>query len=340
MITLHKLDYFKHYLPAKMLDKIRLLTADCNLTIVEEIQSLWSDFGMLIRCHSPKLNKNIIVKYVDPPALKRAQHPRGWNTETSHLRKLKSYRVETNFYQNYAAVTDHLCPVPKCIANGSDEDNVILVLDDLNHLGFTERREQGSLFAVKKSIDWLAHFHARFINSKAEGLWSQGGYWYLATRTDELQTMPESELKAQAQAIDDKLKQAHFQTLLHGDAKLQNMCFEPETGRVAAVDFQYVGRGAGIIDLIYLLGSAFEEQDLYKHHLELVDHYFHSLSLAFTHYGNKIDFDALQQEYTELYPFAWADFYRFLLGWNPNSWKVNGFIAEMTELALTEITRK
>lgn len=320
-----------------MLEQIKTLIADPDLTVVEEIQPLWSNFGSLLRCHSPKLGKNIIVKCVNPPALEKSEHPRGWNTQTSHLRKLKSYQVETQFYQHYANQTDGLCAVPKCIVNGSDNEQVILVIDDLSELGFTERREHGTEFIVKKGIDWLAHFHARFMGSDAQGLWQQGGYWHLATRLDELAAMPDGELKSAASSIDQKLNAAKFKTLLHGDAKLQNMCFEPTTGKVAAVDFQYVGNGAGVIDLMYFLGSAFDEPQLREHHLSLLEYYFSTLQKALLHYQVTVDFVALKQEYTELYNYAWADFYRFLLGWNPNSWKVNGFIDYITTLALEDL---
>ena len=39
---------------------------------------------------------SVIVKHVEPD---QGAHPRGWNTDLSHQRKLKSYQVELNWYE-------------------------------------------------------------------------------------------------------------------------------------------------------------------------------------------------------------------------------------------------
>ena len=320
-----------------MLEQVQQLLSDPDVIVAEEVQALWSDFGSLVRCFSPKLNKNIIVKRIAPPAPENSKHPRGWNTTTSHERKLKSYQIESEFYQHYAKHTDNDCTVPQLIAADSNETHTLLIMEDLAELGFSETRETGTEFIVKKGIHWLAHFHAKFMFTPAEALWQQGGYWHLATRQDELRKMPDSDLKTCAAEIDNKLKHAKFQTLLHGDAKLQNMCFQPEAANVAAVDFQYVGKGAGVLDLMYFLGSAFEQEDLYQYSDSLFAYYLTTLEKALKDYQVDLNFDELEQEYRELYCFAWADFYRFLLGWNPNSWKVNDFIVEMSNMAVQSI---
>lgn len=320
-----------------MLQQVQQLLSDPEVIVAEEVQALWSDFGSLVRCFSPKLNKNIIVKRIAPPAPENSTHPRGWNTTTSHERKLKSYQIESQFYQHYAKRTDNYCTVPQLIAADSDKTHTLLIMEDLAELGFSETTETGTEFIVKKGIHWLAHFHAKFMFTPAEDLWQQGGYWHLATRQDELNKMPDSDLKEFAAEIDNRLKQAKFQTLLHGDAKLQNMCFDPETVNVAAVDFQYVGRGTGVLDLMYFLGSAFEQDELYQYNEDLLEYYLTTLESALTQYQIDLNFKELEQEYRDLYCFAWADFYRFLLGWNPNSWKVNDFIIEMSNMAVQSI---
>ena len=311
--------------------------SDPDLEEVEKVQQLWSGYGWILRCYSSALGHNVIAKYIAPPARSERQHPRGWNTQTSHQRKLNSYRVESEFYRLYAERTDEFCVVPQAVLCQSKNDQSLLIVTDLNESGFTERRDNGNLYLVMQGLIWLANFHATFMFCDGQGLWSQGGYWHLSTRQDELKAMPDIPLKFQANELDSRLQSAQFQTLIHGDAKLQNMCFEPESGRVAAVDFQYVGRGAGIVDFVYFLSSALSENELAEHHQALLTYYFEQLEQALVRNKIPVPFAELESEYRQLYTIAWADFYRFLLGWNPQSWKINPFIASMSEQALTQL---
>jgi hypothetical protein len=40
--------------------------------------------------------KSVVIKHVRLPY--QSQHPRGWNTDLSHQRKIKSYHVEMAWY--------------------------------------------------------------------------------------------------------------------------------------------------------------------------------------------------------------------------------------------------
>ena len=65
---------------------------------ISEIQSLWSGYGSIKRLQVKGAGApSVIVKLVSPPS--SADHPRGWNTGLSHQRKLKSYQVESNWYE-------------------------------------------------------------------------------------------------------------------------------------------------------------------------------------------------------------------------------------------------
>jgi len=165
-------------------------------------------------------------------------------------------------------------------------------------------------------------------------VWPIGTYWFLATRPDEWTKMQNCELKDAAQLIDSRLNNARYQTLLHGDAKLANFCFSKNTQKVAAVDFQYTGRGCGIKDLIYLLGSCFDSEGLYIHAQDMVDHYFDILIKALSKSFASIELTALEQEWRGLIAFAWADFERFLLGWSPGHQKSNAYSQAQCTVAL------
>ena len=161
-------------------------------------------------------------------------------------------------------------------------------------------------------------------------MWENGTYWHLATRPDEYRRMESGDLKNNAGNIDKKLSNCKFKTLVHGDAKLANFCFSEE-GNVAAVDFQYVGVGCGMKDLIYFISSVedFESEDREK---EVLDFYFDELA-RFMEGRN----EELENEWRSLYKFAWADFNRFLQGWSPDHWKLNDYLQNKTSSAILSI---
>lgn len=70
-----------------------------SITSYEQIQSLWSGYGELVRVGmSGSEVKSVIVKHIQLP--ESELHPKGWNTALSHQRKLKSYQVEVNWYSS------------------------------------------------------------------------------------------------------------------------------------------------------------------------------------------------------------------------------------------------
>ena len=320
-----------------MLKQLKDFLGDPDLQKIETVQSLWSGYGEIARYQSPSLGKSIIVKQIAPPS--NVVHPRGWNTHSGHQRKLKSYQVEAAFYQHYAAECDENCKVPSLLACIETGKHTTLVLEDLDFIGFTERRSESTMVEAKLAIRWLAYFHARFLGASAEDLWPIGTYWHLATRQDELLVMPASDLKQGATNIDAMLNRAKFQTLVHGDAKLANFCFHRAGGGLAAVDFQYVGKGVGVKDLAYLLGCCFSENQLFKYENPLLTYYFAQLSQALEHYKIDCEFIALEKEWRSLYPLAWADFFRFLQGWSPGHYKINPYMQQQSKLALRHLAK-
>ncbi|MCF2948322.1 ecdysteroid 22-kinase family protein [Paraglaciecola aquimarina] len=326
-------------LPDTLQKDIQDLLKDSQVKKLATVQSLWSGYGEIARYFSPRLNTNLIVKYVNPP--ENINHPRGWNTDISHQRKIKSYQVEAKFYQDYAPLCDDHCRVGQLAAVKGNQ-NPIIILEDLDQAGFAQRYTQVNLPQLKHTIKWLAYFHARFLLNSAKGLWSVGTYWHLTTRQDEWEVMVDGELKEAATKIDQVLNQAEYQTLVHGDAKLANFCFPTNVSdySVAAVDFQYVGCGVGVKDLAYLLGGCLTSDQLFEHAPALVEHYFSQLKQAISEYQLPLDIAQLEQEWRTLYSVAWADFHRFLLGWSPSHFKINHYMQFQTDKALEQINDK
>jgi len=296
-------------------------TGATSLFEKEVIQELWSGYGKIIRVGLEGASvASVVVKHVQLPIIQ--QHPRGWNTNISHQRKVKSYQVETTWYDRYSGKST--ARLPQCLAIETQGDEVLMVLEDLDEAGFSLRKRSLNWEEIQACLVWLAQFHASYMGTNPEGLWEVGTYWHLATRPQELSELSDQQLKIAAAAIDQKLNECTYKTFVHGDAKVANFCFSPD-GRVAGVDFQYVGGGCGMKDVAYFVGSCLNERECERLEGQILDTYFKSLQAALEEPN-----DALEHEWRSLYRVAWADFHRFLKGWSLGHWKINSYSERVT----------
>ncbi|MCO4762261.1 MAG: phosphotransferase [Myxococcales bacterium] len=290
------------------------MTADDHKTIaalcgggtvvdVEHVQSVWSGYGELVRYHfRGGAHTSIIAKQVRPPD----------GSGRSHERKLRSFRVEAAFYRDYAPHCPSASRVARCLHVAQSAAGWLFLLEDLDASGFPRRVRAPAGERLNACLRWLAAFHARFMGTLPEGLWPVGTYWHLATRPDELAAMPPGPLRRAARSLDQRLNAAVHQTLVHGDAKPANFCWSSRGDTVAAVDFQYVGGGAGIKDVALLLarsdqGSIPSALDFYFSELRRYLAAFHSDALPYA--------DEIETEWRALYDTACADYERFAAGW-------------------------
>jgi hypothetical protein len=311
------------------------VTGAKGLHQIEVIQSLWSGYGKIIRFGLTGCSlKTVIVKHVRFPD--SGKHPRGWNTDVSHLRKIKSYEVEAAWYTNWSTATDNSCRLPKCYAVETLGEEVCIVLEDLDGVGFPIRKTNVTKVELYNCIEWLANFHATYLNEKPTNLWQIGTYWHLDTRRDELEVLDDIPLKNAASKIDQLLNESPYQTFVHGDAKLANFCFSKD-GKVSAVDFQYVGGGCGMKDLVYFIGSCLYEDACEAQEETILSYYFSILKNVLESKNKHVDFDALEENWRRLYPVAWTDFHRFIKGWSPGHWKINSYSERLSQEVLKSI---
>ena len=324
------------YMKDTFIQGILKLTQAREISRTEEIQELWSGYGQIVRCFLIEGNvAKVVVKIIDLAAA--ASHPRGWNTHVSHQRKIQSYINESYWYQRFNNKLPKTCHTPRLLGSFKDEGHTLLVLDDLDLLGFPVRKKGLKIVEVQAVLSWLANFHAFHMGSEPVELWSVGSYWHLATRIDEWRKIEDQEIKRAAPKIDQVLNEAKYQTVIHGDAKVANFCFPENNGAVAGVDFQYAGKGVGVKDVAYFFGSCLTEEELFEWTDSLLDFYFEELHKYVTTENISVDFGKLEPEWRRLYPFAWADFTRFLLGWMPTHQKINGFAMLQMQNVLKEI---
>jgi len=302
-------------------------TGASSLFVKEMIQELWSGYGKIMRVGLENASvDNVVVKHVQMPLFKN--HPRGWNTDISHQRKVKSYKVETTWYDKYSK--NSTARLPQCLAIEAKDDEVLIVLEDLDEAGYPLRKRSVTWEEIAACLAWLAKFHASYLGEIPKGLWEMGTYWHLETRPQELAVLDDKRLKEAAPIIDEKLNTCKYKTFVHGDAKLANFCFAND-GEVAALDFQYVGGGCGMKDVAYFIGSCLNESECERLETQILDTYFEHLQNEMKERN-----EALEIEWRSLYRFAWADFHRFLKGWSPGHWKINSYSERVT----TEVINK
>ncbi|MGV2990405.1 phosphotransferase [Vibrio sp. E150_011] len=314
---------------------LTLLGKGSSIDDMQVIQELWGGYGQLLRLTltGHKQRNSIIAKYIQLPELDKLAHPRGWNTPLSHQRKLMSYQVEFHWYANYVKRMPTGW-VPACLSSFKEGSHYLLVLQDLRDIGRARVVTQATQSEIMSVLNWLAQFHAFWLGEQPDGLWDQGAYWHLSTRPDELLSMTNTRYQRAARTLDKLLEECPYKTIIHGDAKLANFCFEEEGDAVSGVDFQYVGAGVGVKDVVLLLTSVL---DFNKSDIDLapyLSHYFSSLKHALEVYQPTVESREVCEMWSRIFDLAWADFQRFLLGWCPTHWKVNEFTMALTDKAL------
>lgn len=300
----------------------------------QTVQELWDGYGWIrrIQLQGGEVD-SVIVKLIDPPAGRGSAQQQ----TLSHRRKLKSYRVESCWYTDWAPRCAGVCRLPYCYAVEKSGSRMVLVLEDLDTAGFPLRTERPDRWQMELMLGWLAEFHALFLGEVPDGLWKNGSYWHLDTRPDELEQIRQQPLRAAAGKLDLLLKRCRFKTILHGDAKPANFCFGSDTG-AAAVDFQYTGGGCGMKDVAYLMDCYLDGGSTGTREAQLLDFYFDRLHQALVRQEREAVFSSLEEEWRALYPAALLDFDRFMAGWSPGWYRLSSVRERMlAQIMQTEV---
>ncbi|MFT5780361.1 MAG: hypothetical protein ACI837_003323, partial [Crocinitomicaceae bacterium] len=142
-----------------------LTSTDANEILrSSSIQSLWSGYGEIAK-HDLEGGKitSVITKHILFP--NASNHPRGWDTNHSHERKVKSYQVEMAWYQQWSQQCGKACRVADFYGSKSINAEHLLILEDLDDTGFSSRKTSVGKAEAIVCLNWLASFHATFLDA-------------------------------------------------------------------------------------------------------------------------------------------------------------------------------
>ena len=161
-------------------ESIVLATAGAaEIQSVEKIQNLWSDYGRILRCvfDDGAVWKSLVVKHVNFPD--QVEHPRGWSGAQSHVRKMKSYEVEAEWYRNWSDQCGNSCRIPRLLSYEQIGEELLLVLEDLDGAGFPGRFNQGEWRNLGSAFaGWQISMRAFLLLVPMDcGRWEPTGTW-------------------------------------------------------------------------------------------------------------------------------------------------------------------
>ncbi|KAF3926863.1 hypothetical protein ABW20_dc0103817 [Dactylellina cionopaga] len=340
-----------------------VLPSSYTLKTSTTICSLWSNYGSISRLTVSNDNNNqnatatttptttLILKSILPPSTTTT-------ADESHLRKLISYRVERYFYTHLSPLLSRF-PATKVADLISINDSAgELLLEDLSVSYPVSCYGSTDTTATAAVIKWLAGFHGIYWASEVSsspsssetlkigtsistplsvsspnttnGIWQRGGYWYLATRSDEFSALLDSGeygwLLPWVEDVDLRIEneKKEWKTLVHGDVKGANILLSSNsrttTGeeiKAALYDFQYCGIATPAVDLVYFLGTTVDRK-LTRDLEGLLRSYYDELSEAYTnsHEGKRLHEETgyTYEVLKEQWDVAVVDWMRFMAG--------------------------
>ncbi|PWN21862.1 hypothetical protein BCV69DRAFT_268419 [Microstroma glucosiphilum] len=343
-----------------------------HLDHVEHLTTLWAGYGNIYRLHfasgeeAEEVPSSAVLKWIEPPP-SAGEEDEDEEEQEGTMRKVLSYKVEANFYSNLSPkFSSEHHGTPKFLARPTP---FTLLLSDLaaEYELMPTGRQDLTLEQALAGLDAIARLHACFWNYtvqegrechepreemrvlrsgqqgwQGDGVWKWGTYNYLQTRQPGLQQIDDRSPFAifkkdpdLAWAIEDAIQNPEGGvglTLVHGDAKAENMAFHRvATHRVALYDFQYIGVGVPTQDLIkylccvvpsrHLSSQADERAWLSFYHSRLAEH----LESYASERGRAPPSTDLQQEYPlkrllEDFDLSLLSWVRFTEGWGGGAW--------------------
>lgn len=189
-------------------------------------------------------------------------------------RQLQIYRREASFYEHIAPAAG--IHVARCFGTQVDSEtgDAAIILEDLTHLRTGNQVTGFSLEDAHLAVIQYARLHARWWNNDTLGhhdwlpIWNDpAAVAYVGAAFDQVWQHAREAfaglLGPRGQALGDGLLRMlpalmdHAGTgpvtLLHGDARHDNLMFADDGSAPWVVDWQFAGRGRGMVDIAYYL---------------------------------------------------------------------------------------
>jgi hypothetical protein len=228
------------------------------------------------------------------PASFVVKMPAGNPASRSTARRGDLYRREHHFFTRLAP--HHDLSIPRCWAARFDDASYdfLLVLDRVEPLDAVDQIAGCSVDRAEGTITELARLHAAWWDDTAlAGLdWlptfatpertrnltslSGGGWPLLAELAADLLEPGDDEVGSALAGETPQLLatfDAQTPTVIHGDARLDNLLFRPGEQTPVIIDWQGISRGPGMLDIGYFLTQSLTVEDRRRHGLRLVGHY-------------------------------------------------------------------
>jgi hypothetical protein len=203
------------------------------------------------------------------------------------------YERENRFYDDIAPTAPF--PTPRCYASLTDATTgrFFLLMADLGHLEPGDQLAGVSATQAGHIIDGLAAFHARWWESPklSELAWlpAQDDAVYLAAVppivTAGVAALGpfEADLPAGSMSLAKRVDAVFPElikkcaagpvTLVHGDARLDNVFFDPGTDDFTLIDFQLALKCRGVYDVVWLLATSMDVELQNRHAHDLLLRY-------------------------------------------------------------------
>ncbi|WP_299323877.1 phosphotransferase [Parasphingopyxis sp.] len=215
------------------------------------------------------------------------------NPESRHIAKtLRNYTLEISWYRDLADEIPVACP-PCYHAEIADDDvDFALLLGDMSPAQQGDQLEGADIPMIEAAIAEAAKLHAPLWDSPRHADYAWLGFG--ATNKELVRTLLPglyqgfkeryrerlgADIFAMGDAfiarLDDYLDQPlAAPTIVHGDFRIDNILFHPETGAATVVDWQTVGLGSGPTDIAYLIGTSIADPEVRKaEEFRLLDDY-------------------------------------------------------------------